>query len=73
MLRHIEETERAACVVAEAATTHEISSSSIAKVADLEYQVENLCEEDEEMMSSWRSKVIEMIERIDSFEKIYLQ
>jgi hypothetical protein len=39
----------------------------------LEYQVENLCEEDEEMMSSWRSKVIEMIERIDSIEKIYLQ
>jgi hypothetical protein len=32
-----------------------------------------MCEEDEEMMSSWRSKVIEMIERIDSFEKIYLQ
>jgi hypothetical protein len=37
MLRHIEETERAACVVAESASGNEISSSGIAKVADLEF------------------------------------
>jgi hypothetical protein len=35
--------------------------------------VENLSEEDDELISSWRNKVIEMIEKIDTFEKLYLQ
>lgn len=73
MLRHIEVTERVACMVAESASCNEICASSIAKVTDLEFQLENLSEEDDEFISSWRTKVIEMIEKIDSFEKLYLQ
>jgi hypothetical protein len=41
-------------------------------VADLEFKLENLTE-DEELISNWRGRVIDMIERIDHFEKQYLQ
>ena len=73
MLRHLEETEYVFSVVTESATQNELCLSSIAKVANLEYNIENQLIDEEDLMSSWRSKVIDMIEKIDHFEKLYLQ
>ena len=73
MLKHLEESEYGFSVVAESANQNELCPSSIAKVAELEYKIENHLIDDEDLMSSWRSKVIDMIERIDNFEKQYLQ
>lgn len=59
--------------MAECATQNDLCPSSIAKVADLDFKLESLFEnEDDDLISSWRGRVIEMIERIDSFERQYL-
>jgi hypothetical protein len=38
----------------------------------LDFKLEGLSEEDDDLISSWRNRVIEMIERIDSFERQHL-
>lgn len=74
MLRHIEDGERITQTMVEAnfaCNSSEDIVPSVAKVSDLEFAIEQ-DDEDGSGMSVWRNRIIEMIEKIDIFERQYI-
>jgi hypothetical protein len=72
MFRQIEESDKISSAVAESAALISGCESSLAKVAHLEFSLENLTEGDDDLISIWKNKVFDMIERIEHFEDHYL-
>ena len=71
MFKQIEEGDRVSAIIAESASSDIGCSSSLAKLTHLEFSLKTLTE-DEELLCQWKSKVFDMIDKIEHFEEHYL-